>query len=922
LLPFRSPRAGLTVLGALATILFTAFAAEPCRSAAPRGAVAVEATAESPPAKPRRIWSVAIGVSDYLHSSKGISDLQYAAADARAFDQMVAGAQFAGSGVPADQRLLLVDKDAHLAAVRGALLEFLGRAGKDDLVVVLFAGHGAPDPLRPDELYLLVADTDPERLASTALPMVEVQRAFERLRSDHVVFFADACHSAGILLPGKQLRALDGGNPIHRELASLGKVQRNRVVVTSSGADEKSFEGKKWQHGVFTWALLQAVAGAADANGNRDGIVQLGEAISHVRDAVERETGFAQHPAVIGQIDERLPLAVVGTGGQGAPKAVPPAAAKALQPRKGKPAPPVKRAMVHFDFEDQHIEPRRWRPDAFFVLPGRRLEGEIPAEELARLSAPTAAALQAWRQVHGEVQRGTMARSATVRARTDCQERYQKQFALPDKATDADKLAFAQDMQQVCAAPIRADKDQQSKLDATLARELAATHALRDRLAGDLDRDASPVSGLPPALWVVLADAEARLAQATWTDAYDAWAKSAESRKQGPEPQRQYRKAIAIYDAFLDRYRVHPWRPTALYQRAWLTSEQDGVGPLDIAQHYLRVLAEVPDHADAVEINLRIGLAYFDSLDPKVQTLARAVLAAAIERAPPGHKMRNIVIYMAVWVALAMDRRDEAQALALTLLREDAAEQDRERRSPVARELAQVVASIAFEDGTAHGVEQAALPADVKAEILGEAAVLSREAGDFELGLQFARSALQLNSDHRRAESWDSTVALCLVSLRRYGEAADVFEARFVRFGPASAWYGRHRERLGPKFLEELTSSVQRAAPLRDAAAAAAKTAPLPPTPRELFLPLPHRLGWMFGLCYGEALRGGRNPRGKVVLRLTFFQDAGLQAAQIVSDTTPDPVLCACILRRVQAMRNPPRADAVLTIPLLFTRDP
>ncbi|MSQ83920.1 MAG: hypothetical protein EXR77_13735 [Myxococcales bacterium] len=294
-----SPFATVWTLVALAVAVLalpTAFAADTARGAEP----VTEPTAAP---KPRRIWSVAIGISDYQYSGRGISDLQYAAADAQAFDKMVANPRFGATGVPPEQRVVLTDKQATLANVRSALLDFLGKAGKDDLVVVLFAGHGSPDPLRPEEMYLLVADTDPTKLASTALPMVEMRRAFERIKSDHVVFFADACHSAAIAMPGTQLRATDAGNRIHHTLGDLSKISRNRVVVTLSEVQEKSMQGRRWQHGVFTWALLQAVDGAADAAadaaGNRDGVIQLSEVIEFIRNRVEAETGFAQHPAIM-----------------------------------------------------------------------------------------------------------------------------------------------------------------------------------------------------------------------------------------------------------------------------------------------------------------------------------------------------------------------------------------------------------------------------------------------------------------------------------------------------------------------------------------------------------------------------------------------------------------------------------------------
>jgi len=246
-----------------------------------------------------------VGVSEYAHANQGIPPLQYADVDARAVAGQLQSDAF-GGGIPSEQLLLLTDQDATLAGVRRGLFEFLAQAGRDDLVIVYFAGHGLPDPLRPQDTYLLVHDTHPEHLVTTGLAMDEVRRSFERIAAERVVLFADACHSAALALPGVTTRAV-ADNRVHTFLTELARTGRNRVVVTSSDADEVSFEGAQWGHGVFTWALLDALR---NGDVDQDGMVRLGEAIDHVRDRVERETQFRQHPIVSGEYDARLPLAI------------------------------------------------------------------------------------------------------------------------------------------------------------------------------------------------------------------------------------------------------------------------------------------------------------------------------------------------------------------------------------------------------------------------------------------------------------------------------------------------------------------------------------------------------------------------------------------------------------------------------------
>ena len=101
--------------------------------------------------------------------------------------------------------LLLTDRAERKPTLRNikyALGTFLARsAGKDDTVIVYFAGHGAPeiDPrgVEKDGLakYLIPSDADPDDLFSTALPMDDLQTIFDRIEAERVVAFLDACYS-------------------------------------------------------------------------------------------------------------------------------------------------------------------------------------------------------------------------------------------------------------------------------------------------------------------------------------------------------------------------------------------------------------------------------------------------------------------------------------------------------------------------------------------------------------------------------------------------------------------------------------------------------------------------------------------------------------------------------------------------------
>lgn len=258
-------------------------------------------------------WAVVVGVTKYKSSGSNLEQLQYADKDAQTFRDFLVSA--AGGNFPSNNVLLLTNERATTNELRRGLFSFLKSAIKEDLVVIFFSGHGAADPDRPDNLYLLTYDTDPADVAATAFPMDDVRKALETtIEAQRVVVLADACHSGGVAkntrTKGVQLGAAN--EAMNKYWSQLSQTGPGRAIFTSSGRGEVSQESAKWGdgHGVFTWALLDGLKGAADYD--RNGIITLGEALRYTDEKVRRETKSAQHPTIAGdQYDPNLPMGVV-----------------------------------------------------------------------------------------------------------------------------------------------------------------------------------------------------------------------------------------------------------------------------------------------------------------------------------------------------------------------------------------------------------------------------------------------------------------------------------------------------------------------------------------------------------------------------------------------------------------------------------
>ena len=256
-----------------------------------------------------RKYALVIGISHYKNNLNGIRNLQYADADARSiydFLQRPEAGEF-----PKENMLLLTNEQATNAQIRQALTEFIAKPSTDDLLVVFVAGHGAPDPSAPQNLYVIAHDTSVEDMPDTALAMSDLRRYIEQnIKCKRVILLLDTCHSAG--LSTEMTRDL-GNNLANLYLEKLLYQEEGRAIITSSDVNEPSRESEKWGngHGVFTYFLLQGLQGSADTN--RDRLVSLGELFRYVRQKVRLDTQFQQNPRMLIGDNENLVLAVAGS---------------------------------------------------------------------------------------------------------------------------------------------------------------------------------------------------------------------------------------------------------------------------------------------------------------------------------------------------------------------------------------------------------------------------------------------------------------------------------------------------------------------------------------------------------------------------------------------------------------------------------
>jgi uncharacterized caspase-like protein/tetratricopeptide (TPR) repeat protein len=805
-----------------------------------------------------RFWAVAIGVSEYQFADRGIANLAYADDDARAIASMIGAPAFGAGGVPPERLRLLVDEEATLANVRAALLEFLGQASRDDVVVIFFAGHGTPDPARRDDLYLVMHDTDPSRLATTALPMREVAHAIERIRADRVLLFADACHSAGIAPPGVRLRAGLDDNPVHRFLSDLSRVRANRLVVTSSETNQTSLEGEKWGHGVFTWALLGGLRGEADRAGNRDGIVQLGETIDYLRNQVETATGLTQQPVVAGEYDGRLPLALVGG----------PAVAAEPQDLRAPPPAVAENDRVDLGTVDIGSRGHHTRPSALFLISRRAAKITIEADDRRRAAPAMGAATDAWLKATASLRRANEARAKAMGALEE-EWRVKLDAAPKDASLEA---SFQRERRALLAR-------HGPTVDAALRDERTTAARARRAIETELGADATKVPG---AYWLVLAEidlAELDEQYMRAMDRYDERLAAGEHDAEPPEPI-DYSSTIAIVSELLDRFRTHALRPEALYLRAYLAQEM-GAPPLEVAGHCLQATAEYPNHAYGPELYFRMAEVYFDEADPRLSMLAREGYAAALDRSAPGHFMKPLSLYKLAWTLLRQGDLRGAAGRFVQLLAEMPT-------SELAPESRAYLAAITAELADLAVVEGSSLGAAMKAETVAQSAALGAIVGDMQIAASWYERALALDENHAKAPSWDLGLVAALEALGRHDEASARLETRFARFGPASAWYRTHGTSQPHDFSKALAADVVRAEEIRRAPSAPRGTV-------DAGRAFVHRMAGGFERCADAERARLPTLAGRLSLELQWDDAGSIVAARATHNLTGSEALARCV---------------------------
>lgn len=230
------------------------------------------------------LWLLAIGVSKYAVADL---DLKFADADARAIAETVA--QAGGGSLYREIRVkVLTNEDVSRESILANMESFLGAAGPDDVAALFIAGHGVQD-LASGSYFFLPHPATVENLVTEGLRMTDFDAMLRVLRRNvrAVVVMLDTCHAGAFGLPSSRIIAAD-------EMAAQMSVGDGFFLLAATKPGEESKEKQELGHGAFTFALLEALRGAADVD--HDGVVSVSELFAYVARRVPTLTNGRQHP--------------------------------------------------------------------------------------------------------------------------------------------------------------------------------------------------------------------------------------------------------------------------------------------------------------------------------------------------------------------------------------------------------------------------------------------------------------------------------------------------------------------------------------------------------------------------------------------------------------------------------------------------
>lgn len=243
------------------------------------------------------LYILAVGINKYKNA---VYNLNFGRPDAEAFTVAL---ENQGRGI--FKKIIkreVYDEKAIKPVIEKKIKQFVDIVRPEDVFAFFYAGHGVMSldgAKKGSQFYLVTHDVTQlygksELLESKGISANQLKEWLKQIPAQKQVIILDACQAGGAV----ETFALRGAAE-QKAIAQLAR-STGTVVLASSGSEQFAAELPKLGHGLFTYALLQAIAGQADGGEPQDGKITIKEIEAYINDRVPELTqqfrGSAQYP--------------------------------------------------------------------------------------------------------------------------------------------------------------------------------------------------------------------------------------------------------------------------------------------------------------------------------------------------------------------------------------------------------------------------------------------------------------------------------------------------------------------------------------------------------------------------------------------------------------------------------------------------
>lgn len=244
------------------------------------------------------LYVLSVGVNEYRDRSL---KLNYAVPDATSIADIFGRAK--GNLYQSVNVETVLNENATAQGIAAAFNSVAAKVGADDVFIFYLSGHGTS--YTDGDYYFIPQDfryRNSESIPQSAISKHFITEQLSKIRAQKSIILLDTCNSGAFISTAQRGMA---------EKTAIDRLSRatGQATIAASSDTQSAMEGYEG-HGIFTYVVLEALSGNADAN--NDGYVSLSELSAYIEDKVpeysDSKWGYEQYPQVDLRKQTNFPL--------------------------------------------------------------------------------------------------------------------------------------------------------------------------------------------------------------------------------------------------------------------------------------------------------------------------------------------------------------------------------------------------------------------------------------------------------------------------------------------------------------------------------------------------------------------------------------------------------------------------------------